>query len=145
MWPNLKFRFLKGHFADLLAELPPSPPRNEEKWISSRSLREAGSPIPTVLSSPRTPEPRLSSTGLPSLQLSTPSGTSPRSIRTTSTTPDSKSPSSLTPFQYMRRADATVRPSTPSSKSSLRSSLKANDTPTLHRAITPPRPHVWRP
>lgn len=133
-------RFLKGHFADLLAELPPSPPKNDEKWVSSITLREEESPIPVVPRSPMTPEPRYPAI-LPSLQLSTPSGTSPRSIRTTSSTPESKSPG-LTPFQYMRRADVPGRPSTPSSKSSLR--LKPN-TSNLHRAITPPRPHAWRP
>ncbi|GJJ07450.1 hypothetical protein Clacol_001652 [Clathrus columnatus] len=134
-WCELS-KFLKGHFADLLAELPPSPPRNEERWISSIILREE-SPVPFIPKSSMTPEPKVSAL-LPSLQLSTPSGTSPRSIRTTSTSPESKSPG-LTPFQYMRRADAPIRPSTPTSKSPLR--LKPNNTPHLHRAIAPPRPH----
>ncbi|KAF8491416.1 hypothetical protein JB92DRAFT_3006159 [Gautieria morchelliformis] len=133
-WCELS-KFLKGHFADLLAELPPSPPRSDERWINAATVHEAmGSPTITARS-PTTPEPKGPAL-LPSLHISTPNGTSPQSIKSSSS-PGGGSPS-LTPFQFMRRADAGLRPVTPSPTKSTRAK------PTTP-SVTPARSNIWRP
>ena len=121
-------RFIKDHFADAFRLLPESPPRfgsREEKWINSSSLSQAVQ-IPEP---PRTPEPK--NPYIPSFALSTPSGASPRSIK-------SSSPGSpLTALQFIRRADREsplLRPETPT-KSSRSTGVPA----------TPARVPVWRP
>ncbi|KAH8106169.1 hypothetical protein BXZ70DRAFT_886776 [Cristinia sonorae] len=122
--------FIKNHFADAFRLLPESPPRfgaREEKWINSTSLSQVAAEIPEP---PRTPEPK--NPYMPSFALSTPSGTSPRSIK-------SSSPGSpLTALQFIRRADREsplLRPETPT-----RSSRPG--------PVAPPsvsRAPVWRP
>ncbi|KAK0206318.1 hypothetical protein DFS33DRAFT_578831 [Desarmillaria ectypa] len=141
-WTELS-KFIRSHFADsfrLLTESPPPMGHREEKWISSATLLEApelaevgnetvfSPPLP-----PRTPEPHNSF--LPSFALSTPSGKSPHSIKST---PSSKG-SPLTPLQFMRRADpetSYLRPTTPFKPSASHSRTKA---------YTPSRNTVWRP
>lgn len=132
---ELSYRFLRGHFADLLAELPPSPPRNEERWISAATVREDMASSTTPAKSPTTPEAK-GQVFLPSLQLSTPNGTSPQSLKTSSSS-GACSPN-LTPFQFMRRADAGLRPVTPSPSKSPR-------TKPATPAGTPSRTTIWRP
>lgn len=126
-------RFIKEHFADAFRVLPESPPRmgaREEKWISSATLQQSS--IQEVLSPPlhpSTPEPHGSH--IPSFALSTPTGTSPKSIK-------SSSPGSpLQPIQFIRRADR-------------ESPMLRTDTPTGTRPISvahnPKHPHpAWRP
>lgn len=130
-------RFIKDHFAESFQiAVPESPPRHggqEKRWISSATLLEApeiedsASPVP-----PRTPEPTFP---MPSFSLMTPSGHSPRSLKSS----PSIHGSPLTPLQYIRRAEpdnTLLRPVTPSK------------TPLRSRAInlhTPSRPSVWRP
>ncbi|KAK0468121.1 uncharacterized protein EV420DRAFT_1502983 [Desarmillaria tabescens] len=141
-WTELS-KFIRSHFADsfrLLTESPPPMGHREEKWISSATLLEtpelAEVENETVLSPPRpprTPEPHNSF--LPSFALSTPSGKSPHSIKST---PSSKG-SPLTPLQFMRRADpetSYLRPMTPSKPPAARSRTKA---------YTPARNTIWRP
>ena len=137
-YSNTYYRFIKDHFAESFQiVVPESPPRHggqEQKWISSTTLLEAPeikkSPPPPP---PRTPDPTFPF--MPSFSLMTPSGQSPRSLKSS----PSIHGSPLTPLQYIRRAepDSTLlRPVTPS-KTQLRS-----------RAInlhTPSRPSVWRP
>ncbi|KAK0498555.1 hypothetical protein EDD18DRAFT_1104080 [Armillaria luteobubalina] len=134
-------RFIRSHFADsfrLLTESPPPMGHREEKWISSATLLETpeiaevenenSPPRP-----PRTPEPYNSF--LPSFALSTPSGKSPHSIKSS---PSSKG-SPLTPLQFIRRADpetSYLRPTTPSKPPASRSRTKA---------YTPARNTIWRP
>ena len=136
---NLCNRFIKDHFAESFQiATPESPPRyggQEQKWISSATLLEGpeieNSPLQPP--PPRTPEPTFPFK--PSFSLMTPSGQSPRSLKSS----PSIHGSPLTPLQYIRRAepDSTLlHPVTPS-KAQLRS-----------RAInlhTPSRPSVWRP
>ncbi|KAI0787101.1 hypothetical protein BC629DRAFT_1440299 [Irpex lacteus] len=112
-WTELS-KFIKEHFADSfrvlpLTESPPHKKAQEEKWISSAILAQAMSdkaqspPLP-----PHTPEPQLPF--IPSFALSTPSGTSPRTIKTSS--PGSP----LHAMQFIRRADRdsiSSRPETP--------------------------------
>lgn len=137
-WQELS-KFIKDHFADVFRIMPPESPSRlgsprlgirEERWISSATLLEA----PEIITSPpRTPEPRCNP--IPSFILSTPSGHSPHSVKST---PSSGSP--LAPLQFLRRAapDATsIRPVTPSK-------------PPTHRPRstipnTPARRTVWRP
>ena len=128
-------RFLRGHFVDLLAELPPSPPRNEERWINAATVREAMASPPMTVRSPATPEPKGQGS-LPALQISTPNGTSPQSLKTSSS-PGGSSPG-LTPFQFMRRADVGIRPGTPSPTKNPRSKP-------MTPAVTPSRTNIWRP
>ena len=135
------YRFIKDHFAESFQiTVPESPPRHggqERKWISSATLLEApeaeNSP-PQLPPPPRTPERPFPF--MPSFSLMTPSGQSPRSLKSS----PSIHGSPLTPLQYIRRAEpdtsTLLRPVTPS-KTHLRS-----------RAInlhTPSRPSVWRP
>ena len=129
----VRHRFIKEHFADAFRLLPESPPRmgtREETWISSATLQQSS--IQEVLSPPlhpSTPEPHGSY--IPPFALSTPSGTSPKSIK-------SSSPGSpLQPIQFIRRADR-------------ESPMLRADTPTKMRpssvAHTPKHPHpAWRP
>ncbi|KAK0490783.1 hypothetical protein IW261DRAFT_1434108 [Armillaria novae-zelandiae] len=139
-WAELS-KFIRSHFADsfrLLTESPPPMGHREEKWISSATLLETpeiaevenenSPPRP-----PRTPEPY--SSFLPSFALSTPSGKSPHSIKSS---PSSKG-SPLTPLQFIRRADpetSYLRPTTPSKPPASRSRTKA---------YTPARNAIWRP
>ncbi|KAK0231021.1 hypothetical protein IW262DRAFT_1341747 [Armillaria fumosa] len=139
-WAELS-KFIRSHFADsfrLLTESPPPMGHREEKWISSATLLETpeiaevenenAPPRP-----PQTPEPHNSF--LPSFALSTPSGKSPHSIKST---PSSKG-SPLTPLQFIRRADpetSYLRPTTPSKPPASRSRTKA---------YTPARNTIWRP
>ncbi|KAF8592354.1 hypothetical protein K439DRAFT_1400097 [Ramaria rubella] len=134
-WSELS-KFLRGHFADLLAELPPSPPRKEERWINAATVRESmGTPTVKIRES-TTPEPKGQGQELPTLQLSTPNGNSPQSLKTASS-PGGGSPG-LTPFQFMRRADAGLRPVTPSPTKSTRPKP-------VTPGVTPSRTNVWRP
>ncbi|KAI0698913.1 hypothetical protein BC835DRAFT_628774 [Cytidiella melzeri] len=136
-WSELS-KFIKEHFADAfrVLPLPESPPpksrAQEEKWVSSATLAQALSdkaqspPLP-----PQTPEPRLPF--IPSFALSTPSGTSPRTIKSSSP----GSPQALHPIQFIRRAEReslTARPDTPSKGPRSTSSLSNN-----------PRQPIWRP
>ena len=129
-------RFIKDHFADAFRLLPDaSPPRlasREEKWISSTSLAQAAE-IMTPPMPPRTPEPKDGF--IPSFALSTPNGTSPKSMK------GSPSPGSpLHALQFIRRAErdpASYRPETPT-----RSSRSTGMTSVLH---TPVRQPAWRP
>lgn len=103
-------RFIRDHFADAFRILPESPRlgSRDEMWINSTSLSQAAI-LMTPPNAPKTPEPR--DAFIPSFALSTPGGTSPKSIRTGS------SPGSpLTPLQFLRRADIDMssRPETPS-------------------------------
>lgn len=103
-------RFIRDHFADAFRILPESPRlgSRDEMWISSASLSQA-TILMTPPIAPKTPEPR--DAFIPSFALSTPGGTSPKSIKT-----NSSSGSPLTPLQFLRRADVDVssRPETPS-------------------------------
>lgn len=132
---NTSHRFIKDHFAESFQiAVPESPRHGEQKWISSATLLEASEienfPPPAP---PRTPEPTLPL--MPSFSLMTPSGQSPRSLKSS----PSVQGSPLTPLQYIRRAEpdnALLRPVTPSK------------TPLRSRATnphTPSRPSVWRP
>ncbi|KAF6762580.1 hypothetical protein DFP72DRAFT_987076 [Ephemerocybe angulata] len=148
-WAELS-KFIKDHFAESFRLMPESPPRGsggkqqEEKWISSATLLEqteqTDSPQFPPPPPPKTPEP----TGpfVPSFSLLTPSGQSPRSILSSPGTPGSNkgtSTASLTPMQFIRRADPTdptlLRPITPSKPSSL----------SRNPPVTPSRGAVWRP
>ncbi|KAI0662995.1 hypothetical protein C8Q70DRAFT_955154 [Cubamyces menziesii] len=134
-WSELS-KFIKDHFADAFRLLPDaSPPRlasREEKWISSTSLAQAAE-IMTPPMPPRTPEPKDGF--IPSFALSTPNGTSPKSMK------GSPSPGSpLHALQFIRRAErdpASYRPETPT-----RSSRSTGMTSVLH---TPVRQPAWRP
>ena len=138
LYSNTCYRFIKDHFAESFQiAVPESPPRHgsqEHKWISSATLLEA----PEIENSPPPPPPRtpdLIFPFKPSFSLMTPSGQSPRSLKSS----PSIHGSPLTPLQYIRRAepDSTLlRPVTPS-KTHLRSRAM-----NLH---TPSRPSVWRP
>lgn len=105
-------RFIKDHFADAFRLLPDaSPPQygsREEKWINSATLAQASENI-SPAGPPKTPEPQ--GPYLPSFALSTPSGTSPQSIK------GSSSPGSpLHALQFIRRAEMdslSYRPETP--------------------------------
>ncbi|KAI0092594.1 hypothetical protein BDY19DRAFT_925147 [Irpex rosettiformis] len=133
-WAELS-KFIKEHFADAfrvlpLSESPPHQRAQGEKWISSITLAQAMSdkaqspPLP-----PRTPEPQLPF--IPTFALSTPSGTSPRTIKTSS--PGSP----LHAMQFIRRADRDsipARPETPSKITRPATSLSHNR-----------RQPVWRP
>ncbi|KAI9001150.1 hypothetical protein BD414DRAFT_404342 [Trametes punicea] len=133
-WSELS-KFIKDHFADAFRLLPDaSPPRmgtREEKWISSASLTQAAENMAPPLP-PRTPEPKEGK--IPSFALSTPNGTSPKSIQ------GSPSPGSpLHPLQFIRRADrdpVSYRPETPTRSS------RTGITSVLH---TPIRQPAWRP
>ncbi|CCL99169.1 uncharacterized protein FIBRA_01184 [Fibroporia radiculosa] len=128
-WSELS-KFIKDHFADSFRILPDSPRlgSREEKWISSATLSQAAESL--SLNPPRTPEPK--SPYIPSFALSTPNGTSPKSIKTAS------SPGSpLTPLQFLRRVDReSPRPETPSRVS--RPGITA-------MLSTPARQPIWRP
>ncbi|KAG7448998.1 uncharacterized protein BT62DRAFT_985409 [Guyanagaster necrorhizus] len=141
-WAELS-KFIRSHFADsfrLLTESPPPMGHREEKWISSATLLETpelaeieNEPVLSRPHLPRTPEPHNSF--LPSFALSTPSGKSPHSIKST---PSSKG-SPLTPLQFIRRADpetSYLRPTTPSQPPASRLRTKA---------YTPARNTIWRP
>ncbi|KAI6047096.1 hypothetical protein EDC04DRAFT_2886920 [Pisolithus marmoratus] len=137
-WQELS-KFIKDHFADVFRIMPPESPSRlgsprfgsrEERWISSATLLEA----PEIITSPpRTPEPCCNP--IPSFILSTPSGNSPHSVKST---PSSGSP--LAPLQFLRRAapDASsIRPVTPSKPPSHRSRSSIPNTPARRTA--------WRP
>ncbi|KAI6034072.1 hypothetical protein BKA83DRAFT_4184535 [Pisolithus microcarpus] len=137
-WQELS-KFIKDHFADVFRIMPPESPSRfgsprfgsrEERWISSATLLEA----PEIITSPpRTPEPRVNP--IPSFILSTPSGNSPHSVKST---PSSGSP--LAPLQFLRRAapDSTsIRPVTPSKP--------PGHHPRSSIPNTPARRTVWRP
>ncbi|KAI1792964.1 hypothetical protein LXA43DRAFT_301235 [Ganoderma leucocontextum] len=138
-WQELS-RFIKDHFADAfrLLSLPEnSPPRigsNEEKWITSSTLAQAAE----IASPPRplkTPEPK--GPYLPSFALSTPSGKSPQSLKTS---PSPGSP--LHALQFIRRAemgDLSYRPETPT-RSTRSGTTSVLNTPSRHY----PQP-AWRP
>lgn len=141
--------------------------QSEEKWITSSSLLQSLE-SPTVGDNapwqpPKTPEPgqRRSSGGVPSFSLSTPNGTSPRSLPSSGGSP-------LTPLQFMRKADegSVVPPMTPGMHRSPHKSLVGTSgtmspspmpsTPSLSRlAPTPSTPstsntpmtpgRIWRP
>ncbi|TFK76178.1 hypothetical protein BDN72DRAFT_853157 [Pluteus cervinus] len=139
-WQELS-KFIQDHFAESFRLLPESPPRPggpEERWISSATLLESAEAEDTFPAPPRTPEP----TGpyLPSFALSTPSGQSPRSLKSS---PSLKG-SPLTPLQFMRRADPEMlRPATPSKAPLSRArSPNPNPNPNIHAPI---RTSVWRP
>ncbi|KAI0366385.1 hypothetical protein BV20DRAFT_652811 [Pilatotrama ljubarskyi] len=133
-WSELS-KFIKDHFADAFRLLPDaSPPRmgaREEKWISSASLAQAVEHL-TPPRPPQTPEPKEGY--IPSFALSTPNGTSPKSLK------GSPSPGSpLHALQFIRRAERdppSYRPETPtrSSRSGMTSVLN-----------TPARQPAWRP
>lgn len=132
-------RFITNHFADSFRLLTASPfqtSTREERWISSATLLEAPEASDTPPMPPRTPEPRPPF--LPSFSISTPSGKSPHSVKST---PSSKG-SPLTPLQFMRRAEPEtplLRPDTPSKPSTAR-------TRNMNMAMnTPNRNSVWRP
>lgn len=109
-------RFIKDHFADAFRLLPDSsPPRmgtREEKWITSASLAQAVEHL-TPPRPPRTPEPKEGY--IPSFAISTPNGTSPKSLH------GSPSPGSpLHALQFIRRAEReapSYRPETPTRSS----------------------------
>ncbi|KAI6004062.1 hypothetical protein EDD15DRAFT_2385150 [Pisolithus albus] len=137
-WQELS-KFIKDHFADVFRIMPPESPSRfgsprlgtrEERWISSATLLET----PEIITSPpRTPEPRVNP--IPSFILSTPSGNSPHSVKST---PSSGSP--LAPLQFLRRAapDSTsIRPVTPSKPPGHHSRSSIPNTPA--------RRTVWRP
>ncbi|KAF9534910.1 hypothetical protein CPB83DRAFT_843135 [Crepidotus variabilis] len=134
-WAELS-KFIKDHFADSFRIMPESPPRQgtqEGKWISSSTLLEGRDDDTTPPAAPRTPEPTLPY--VPTFSLLTPSGQSPRSLKSS----PSAQGSPLTPLQFMRRADPELsthlRPSTPSK------------TPVPGRSKMPVSPGgpVWRP
>ncbi|KAI0035685.1 hypothetical protein K488DRAFT_23218, partial [Vararia minispora EC-137] len=133
-WQELS-KFIQTHFADsfrLLPDTTMSFGSREEKWISSATLMEAPEIVASPPRPPKTPEP----SGIPSFALSTPSGRSPHSIKSS---PSSGSP--LTPLQFMRRADMDsigARPSTPSKTSTMRPRQLPIGTPRV------PAP-VWKP
>ncbi|KAL0949906.1 hypothetical protein HGRIS_009934 [Hohenbuehelia grisea] len=136
-WAELS-KFIRDHFADSFRLLPESPHRHqgaqEEKWISSTTLLEKTQTNDTPLTPPRTPEPRFPF--VPSFALSTPSGGSPHSVKSSPSTKGSP----LTPLQFMRRAEPEapfLRPSTPTKASGSRT--KRTMPP------TPARNSIWRP
>ncbi|KAG5654056.1 hypothetical protein H0H81_007782 [Sphagnurus paluster] len=144
-WSELS-KFIKDHFADSFRLLPESPPRAgaaEEKWISSATLLESSIDAESTRSPPappRTPEPTIPF--VPSFSLSTPTGKSPRSMKSPANSPSAKG-SPLTPLQFMRRVDidAMLRPVTPSKPSTTlrpRSSNAQNHTQANRNS-------VWRP
>ncbi|KAL5527398.1 hypothetical protein ACEPAG_6189 [Sanghuangporus baumii] len=97
-WTELS-KFIKGHFADLFRLLPETPPRpgsasKEQRWINATSLRNAERDA-SLTKSPGSPD--SSGRNVPSFAISTPDGTQ----RT-----GSPGSSPLTPFQFIRRADA---------------------------------------
>ncbi|KAG5646454.1 hypothetical protein DXG03_003504 [Asterophora parasitica] len=140
-WSELS-KFIKDHFADSFRLLPESPPRpgaSEEKWISSATLLEPPMETDSPPAPPRTPEPTMPF--VPTFALSTPSGQSPRSMKSASNSPSAKG-SPLTPLQFMRRADvdAFLRPVTPSKPAStLRPRVTTTQTHTSNRNS------IWRP
>ncbi|KAH9939908.1 hypothetical protein B0H21DRAFT_755749 [Amylocystis lapponica] len=133
-------KFIKEHFADAFRLLPESPPHfgspsrlgsREEQWISSATLSQAAEMIASP-TPPRTPEPNLPF--IPSFALSTPSGKSPQSLKST---PSPGSP--LTAMQFFRRVDRespSVRPETPSRSS------HPGISPVLNSSARQP---AWRP
>jgi len=131
-WTELS-KFIKDHFADLFRRMPTDSPHlgaQDEKWISSTTLLEAPETPETLPDPPRTPERKGSP--LPSFSLSTPSGQSPRSLKSTS------SPGSpLTPIQFMRRAELDSRSISPSNPPMLRARNTVMKTSS--------RNTVWRP
>ncbi|KAH9943020.1 uncharacterized protein BXZ73DRAFT_40145 [Epithele typhae] len=139
-WQELS-RFIRDHFADsfrLLPELsPPHIGQREERWISSSTLAQAVDNRGSSMSPPKTPEPKMPF--LPSFALVTPSGTSPKTIKTP---PSSGSP--LTALQFMRRADmenASYRPETPT-RSTRSGTSSVMSTPSRHHPHPAP---AWRP
>ncbi|KAH8830682.1 hypothetical protein DL96DRAFT_1813693 [Flagelloscypha sp. PMI_526] len=147
-WTELS-KFIHNHFADSFRIVGESPPRfggpsREEKWISSATLLQ--DQPSTILESPpeppKTPEP--SSRRIPSFSISSPSGASPRSLRSTPSSHGSPSTSNLTALQFMRRADdaelssgplGLLRPATPTRQTRARASVPN----------TPNRNSIWRP
>jgi hypothetical protein len=137
-------RFIQTHFADMFRLLPEPMPylgSREEKWISSSTLLEAPELLSTPLHTPKTPEPGSGGASFPSFALSTPSGRSPQSIRT-----HSSSGSPLAALQFLRRVDGEdsfFRPSTPSKGPTLRSQRRASLPFAPMRS--PNRLPVWKP
>ena len=129
--------FIKTHFADQFRFMPvESPPRptaaQGEEWINSSTLLPPADIVVSPPRAPRTPEPK--GPFLPSFSLMTPSGQSPRSLKST---PSSGSP--LTPLQFMRRVEqyspGSLRPSSPST----------TGRPGHSAPNTPSRNPLWRP
>ncbi|TBU42137.1 hypothetical protein BD309DRAFT_866914 [Dichomitus squalens] len=138
-WQELS-RFIKDHFADAFRLLQDtSPPRlasREEKWINSSTLAQAAEAISPMVP-PKTPEPQ--GPYLPSFALSTPSGKSPQSLKTT---PSPGSP--LHALQFIRRAemgDLSYRPETPT-RSTRSGTSSVLHTPARHHPHSQP---AWRP
>jgi len=138
-WMELS-KFIKTHFADMFRLLPDTVPHfgsKEEKWISSVTLLEAPEILKTPPHPPRTPEPKGSPSAIPSFALSTPSGRSPQSFKSS---PSPGSP--LAPLQFMRRADVDapgllMRPATPSKSPMFRPRTIVHGTPV--------RTPAWKP
>lgn len=136
-------RFIQTHFADMSRLFPQSMPylgSREEKWISSSTLLEAPEII-TPPRPPRTPDPGSAGTSLPSFALSTPSGRSPQSIHT-----HSSSGSPLTAM-FLRRVDGEgvlSRPSTPTTKGSLLNNHGRSPLP-FAPMRSPNKVPVWKP
>ncbi|KAL6306770.1 hypothetical protein BKA93DRAFT_728696 [Sparassis latifolia] len=144
-WSELS-KFIKDHFADafrILPESPPRPPRasvgsRDEKWVNSATFSQAVDNM-FPYQPPGTPLPNLSF--IPSFALSTPGGSSPKSIRSASP-PSTGSP--LTALQFFRRAgrdSPSLRAESPSrsSRSMMSSMSSVLNTPASSR------PSVWRP
>lgn len=133
-------RFIMTHFADMFRLFPvENDSQNlgsrQEKWISSKALLDAAEIVPgSPPRAPYTPDPR-GTPPLPSFALSTPSGRSPQSLKST----PSPGSSPLTPMQFIRRVDGEVvspllRPTTP-----------ARPPSSLRSVRNTPRTHSWRP
>ncbi|KAJ7276116.1 hypothetical protein B0H12DRAFT_1083683 [Mycena haematopus] len=143
-WTELS-KFIRDHFADsfrLFENSPPRPGAGEAKWISSATLLETAESETTPPQSPRTPEPHGSA--IPSFSLLTPTGGSPHSLRSSPSNKGSPLSQTLTPLQFMRRAEPDAVPplSSPSKTASHVSHHRTRTSSTIH---TPSRNSVWRP
>ncbi|KAF7331845.1 Growth arrest-specific 2-like [Mycena kentingensis (nom. inval.)] len=138
-WQELS-KFIQNHFADsfrLFEDSPPRPGAAEPKWISSATLLETAETVETGShgtppQTPRTPEPRH----VPTFSLITPTGNSPQSLKSASSTHGSP----LTPLQFMRRAEPDSVPAPTASPS--KSHIRTRTTSTIK---TPARNSIWRP
>ncbi|KAK7061475.1 growth arrest-specific 2-like protein [Favolaschia claudopus] len=152
-WTELS-KFIRDHFADSFRMLENSPPGpgaaaagSEPKWISSTTLLEAAeSEETTPPRPPRTPEPRTST--VPSFSLVTPTGGSPHSLKSSPSINGSPLNQSLTPLQFIRRAEPHEAPSSPSKTASHVSHPHPHPhqrTRTTSSINTPARNSIWRP
>ncbi|KAF7355063.1 Growth arrest-specific 2-like [Mycena sanguinolenta] len=145
-WTELS-KFIRDHFADsfrLFENSPPRPGAGEAKWISSATLlANAETEETTPPRSPRTPEPHGSA--IPSFSLLTPTGGSPHSIKSSPSNKGSPLSQSLTPLQFMRRADPAVPLQPTPSKTASHVSHSHHRTRTTSAIHTPSRNSVWRP